>query len=245
MHRVVYGLSNNRLTPPPPLQPLQQCWQHHMYIPKHNLWIWRWARALNFFGRTWRGLFWVESVLLNRCMVLAAVLQLSFRVLAIFLQPTPSLCIMLLFSDPQRVLCHEVPCWTSSDQYERVRVITSNLTPLLPIHTWDLVTLTSHMTGERKCLIGPNLYFFQIGVHSRFVASGLDINGCVVVILRGTANLQLLYTRYNSLLYIVEKCNFFIVVTWKYIIKYLQKCEGYWDTVCVCVCIYIYIYIYI
>ncbi len=61
-------------------------------FPKHNLWIWRWARALNFFGRPWWGLFWVEPVLLNRCMVLATVLQLSFRVLAIFLKPTPSLC---------------------------------------------------------------------------------------------------------------------------------------------------------
>ncbi len=54
-------------------------------FPKHNLWIWRWARALNFFGRPWRGLFWVEPVLLNRCMVLVTVLQLRFRVLAIFL----------------------------------------------------------------------------------------------------------------------------------------------------------------
>ncbi len=35
------------------------------------------ARALNFFVRPWRGLFWVEPVLLNRCMVLATVLQLS------------------------------------------------------------------------------------------------------------------------------------------------------------------------
>ncbi len=61
-------------------------------FPKHNLWIWHRARALNFFGRPWQGLFWVEPVLLNHCMVLATVLQLSFRVLAIFLQPTPSLC---------------------------------------------------------------------------------------------------------------------------------------------------------
>ncbi len=30
----------------------------------------------------------------------------------------------------------------------------------------------------------------------------------------------------HSLLYIVAKCNFFSVVTWKDIIKYLQKCEG-------------------
>ncbi len=54
------------------------------------------------------------------------------------------------FSDPHRVLCHEVPCWTSSDQYEKVRAITPNLTHLLPIHTWDLVTLTSHMTPGRE-----------------------------------------------------------------------------------------------
>ncbi len=30
----------------------------------------------------------------------------------------------------------------------------------------------------------------------------------------------------HSLLYIVAKSHFFSVVTWKYIIKYLQKCEG-------------------
>ncbi len=61
-------------------------------FPKHNLWIWCWARALNLFGRPWRGLFWVKPVLLNHCMVFATMLQLSFRVLAIFLLPTPSLC---------------------------------------------------------------------------------------------------------------------------------------------------------
>ncbi len=80
-------------------------------FPKHNLWIWRWARALNFFGRPWRGLFWVEPDLLNRCMVLATVLQLSFRVLQ-SLYSLRHLYVeqQLFFSDPQRVLCHEVPC---------------------------------------------------------------------------------------------------------------------------------------
>ncbi len=53
-------------------------------FPKHNFWIWLWALALNFVGRQWRGLFWVEPVLLKRCMALATVLQLSCRVLAIF-----------------------------------------------------------------------------------------------------------------------------------------------------------------
>ncbi len=127
-------------------------------FPKHNLWIWRWARALNFFGWSWRGLFWVEPVLLNHCMVLATVLQLRFRVLAIFLYH--SLCHLYVeqqffFSDPQRVICHEVSCWTSSDQYERVRVITPNWTHLRPCNTND-----SHDTGERKWLIGPNLDIF-------------------------------------------------------------------------------------
>ncbi len=44
-------------------------------------------------------------------------------------------------------------------------------------------------------------------------------------ILRG----QQIYTvvqAVHSLLYIVAKCNFFSVVIWKYIIQYLQKCEG-------------------
>ncbi len=89
------------------------------------------------------------------------------------------------FSDPQRVICHEVPCWTSSDQYERVRAITPNLTHLLPIHTWDLVTVTSHMTHrERKWLIDSTR-----GVLT-FVASGLYINGCVLSYFEGTANLH-------------------------------------------------------
>ncbi len=61
---------------PPPPPPFNLCSNAAALIrlfPKHNLWIWRWARALNFFGRPWRGLFWVEPVLLNRCMVLATV----------------------------------------------------------------------------------------------------------------------------------------------------------------------------
>ncbi len=56
---------------------------------------------------------------------------------------TPSLCrVTIFFTDPLRVLCNEVPAWTSSDQ----RAITPNLTHLLPNHTWDFVTLRSHMT---------------------------------------------------------------------------------------------------
>ncbi len=57
---------------PPPLQPLEQCWQHSNIYFIH-------------LSPKWRGLFWVEPVLLNHCIVLATVLQLSFRVLVIFL----------------------------------------------------------------------------------------------------------------------------------------------------------------
>ncbi len=44
-------------------------------------------------------------------------------------------------------------------------------------------------------------------------------------ILRGQQIYTVIQTIY-SLLYIVAKCNFFSVVTWKYIITYLQKFEG-------------------
>ncbi len=36
---------------------------HTSISQTQHLWIWSWARALNFFGRPWRGLFWVEPVL--------------------------------------------------------------------------------------------------------------------------------------------------------------------------------------
>ncbi len=69
------------------------------------------------------------------------------------------------FSYPQRVLCHEVPCWTSSDQYESVRAIT-NLTHLLPIPIWDLVTPTSHMTPGREMANWAQFGHFHLGVYS-------------------------------------------------------------------------------
>ncbi len=59
------------------------------------------------------------------------------------------------------------------------------------------------------------------------------------VILRG----QQFYTviqALHSLLYIVAKYHFFSVVTWKDIIKYLQKCEGC-THFCEILCVYIYI----
>ncbi len=68
------------------------------------------------------------------------------------------------------------------------------------------------------------------------------------VILRGH-QIYTVIQAVHSLLYIVAKCHFFSVVTWKDIIQYLQKCEGcthiYCIYICVCVCVYVCIYIYI
>ncbi len=58
-----------------------------------------------------------------------------------------------------------------------------------------------------------------------FVASGLDINGCVLF--WGDSKFTHTFIQaVHSLLYTVAKCHFFSVVPWKDIIKYLQKCEG-------------------
>ncbi len=59
--------------------------------------------------------------------------------------------------------------------------------------------------------LGPIWTFSLRGVLT-FVASGLDINGCVLSYFEGTANLHL-YKAVHSLLYIVAKCHFFSVVT--------------------------------
>ncbi len=72
--------------------------------------------------------------------------------------------------------------------------------------------------------LGPIWTFSLRGVLT-FVVSGLDINGCVL--LWGDSKFTLLFIQtVHSLLYTVAKCSLFSVVTWKYIIKYLQKCEG-------------------
>ncbi len=146
MQCAAYGLSIDRLTPPPtPSTSKAMLAALVRLFPKHNLWIWCWAHALNFFGRPAR------PVLTGNCPVkplyglghhAAAQYHGLDNLLigyAIFIVEQ-----QLFFSDPQRVLCHEVSCWTSSDQYEKVRAITPNLTHLLPIHTWDLLRRWNH-----------------------------------------------------------------------------------------------------
>ncbi len=122
-------------------------------------------------------------------------------------------------------MCHvELPVTSM-----RVRAIAPNLTHLLPIHTRDLVTL-SHINWAQ-------FGHFHLGVYSLLWPAFLTLMAVCVVILRR----QQMYTviqAVHPLLYIVAKCNFFSVVTWKDI-KYLQKGEG-----CIFVCsVYIYVYI--
>ncbi len=62
------------------------------------------------------------------------------------------------------------------------------------------------------------------------------------VILRGP-QIYTVIQAVHSLLYIVAKCHFFSVVTWKHVIKYLQKCQGcthFCEILCICMCIHIF-----
>ncbi len=91
---------------------------------------------------------------------------------------------------------------------------------------------------QYTCIYSVNIFLFLEAIFAilghlkfslrgvlTFVASGLDINGCVLSYFEGTVNLHC-YTSCTSLLYIVAKWHLFKDVTWKDIIKYLQKCEG-------------------
>ncbi len=60
--------------------------------------------------------------------------------------------------------------------------------------------------------LGP-IWTFSLRGLLTFVASGLDINGCVLSYFEGTENLYKVIQAVHSLLYIVAKCNFFSVVT--------------------------------
>ncbi len=151
MQCAAYGLSTDRLTPHP-FNLCSNAGSTHTSISQ--------TQPLDMTLSTCTQLLWLtmaRPVLSGTCPVKTAVwswplccssvsgsLQSSYSLRHLYVEQ------QFFFSDPQRVLCHEVPCWTSSDQYERVRAITPNLTHLLLIHTWDIVTLTSHMTPGRE-----------------------------------------------------------------------------------------------
>ncbi len=81
-----------------------------------------------------------------------------------------------------------------------------------------------------------------------FVASGLDINGCVLSYFEGTANLHC-YTSCTLTTLHCSKVSFLQCCHMKRYNKIFTKMWGVysllWDTFCACVCLYIYIYIYI
>ncbi len=84
---------------------------------------------------------------------------------------------------------------------------------------WKIMVATQNIDT-----LGPIWTFSLRGVLT-FVASGLDINGCVLSYFEGTANLHC-YTSCTLTTLHCSKVSFFSVVTWKDMIKYLQKCEG-------------------
>jgi len=80
---------------------------------------------------------------------------------------------------------------------------------------------------------GQKLGHFHLGVYSLLCPAVWTLMALCWAILRG----QQIYTviqAVHSLLYIVAKCHFSSVVTWKYIIKYFQKCEGVLTSVRYC-----------
>ncbi len=76
-----------------------------------------------------------------------------------------------------------------------------------------------------------------------FVASGLDINGCVLNSFEGTANLHCYTSCTLTTLHCIKVSFLQCCHMKRYKIRYLQKCEGF-THFCEILCIYIYIYIY-
>ena len=119
---------------------------------KERIWMWRSARALSFFGRPTWGLLWVDPALLKGWMIVATVLHLSFRVLAIFLLPWPSsysLTIRLLRSSESSLPCGAM-LELSVTSMRECGNCTTNLNAPAPYAQMGLVTLMSHMTFWRE-----------------------------------------------------------------------------------------------
>ncbi len=87
--------------------------------------------------------------------------------------------------------------------------------------------------------LGPIWTFSLRGVLT-FVASGLDINGCMLSYFEGTVNVHW-YTSCTLTTLQCSKVSFLQCFHMKRLIRYLQKCDGYTHF---CEILYIYIYIY-
>ncbi len=151
MQCAAYGLSTDSLTPPTPSTSAAMLAALIRLFTKHNLWIWRWACVLNFVGRPWQGLFWVEPVLLNRCWSwppwcssVSGSWQSSYSLRHFFRSSESSL-------PWGAMLNFQWPVWESESDNTKFN------TPAPYSHLRPCNTNESHDTGERKWLIGRNL----------------------------------------------------------------------------------------
>ncbi len=120
----------------------------------------------------------------------------------------------------------------SSDQNEIDN--TKFNTPAPHSHLKPYNTNESHDTGERKWIIAHNLDIFTKEFILTFVASGLDINDCVLSYFEGTANLHC-YTSCTLTTLHCSKVSFLQCCHMKRYNKISKKMWGVysllWDTV--------------
>ncbi len=100
---------------------------------------------------------------------------------------------------------------------------------------WKIMVATQNID-----ILGP-VWTFSLWDVLTFVASGLDIIGCVLSYFEGTANLHC-YTSCTLTTLHCRKMSFFSDVTWKDIINVNKNVRGVLTSVRYCVYIYIYIY---
>ena len=139
---------------PAPLQSLQQCWQHPCADLSKKVFGYdaERVRSTSLDDLPETCLFWVDSALLKCWMILATVLQLSFRVLAIFLSPWPSsysATIRLLRSSESSLPCGAMLELSVSSMRE-CESCTINLNTPAPYAHMGQVTVMSHMTFWRE-----------------------------------------------------------------------------------------------
>ncbi len=112
------------------------------------------------------------------------------------------------------------PVWESKSECNNTKFNT----PAPHSHLRPCNTSESHHTEERKGELGSNWSFSLRGVLT-FVASGLDINGCVLSCFEGTADLHC-YTSCTLTTLHCSKVSFLQCCHMKIYKKYLLKCEG-------------------
>ncbi len=138
------------------------------------------------------------------------------------------------------------PVWESESDNTKFN------TPVSHSHLRPCNTNESHDTGERKWLIGPNLDISLRGLLT-FVASGLNINDCVLSYFEGAATLYCYTSCTLTTLHCYTSCTLTTLHISK--VSFLQCCHMkiyntifrtmwavyslLWDTVCMYLCILI------